>query len=200
MTWNDASLRELRELTLHPNVVAIGEIGLDYYRDYAPPDHQIRIFRQQLELAGEAGLPAVIHNRLAQADLWPILSGWQRELSASSNHLANRPGVLHSFDGEWAWAQEAIECGFYLGVGGPVTYKNAPDRRQLVAQLPLDAILLETDAPYLTPHPFRGRRNEPAHITWIAEKIAELHDQQVSFVAEQTSRNADRLLLWGAAN
>jgi TatD DNase family protein len=195
-SWNDTSLKELRELVQHPNVVAVGEIGLDFYWDSTPHDLQVSVFRQQLELAADVDLPVVIHNRLAQADLWPIVSAWQEDLEAASSGIALRPGVLHSFDGTMDWAREAVDRHFYFGIGGPVTFKNAPDRRQLVTQLPIDTILLETDAPYLTPHPFRGRRNEPAHIVWIAEKIAELHDQPLSLIAEQTSRNAERLFLW----
>lgn len=195
-SWNDSSHRDLRELTQHPNVVAVGEIGLDYYWDSTPHNIQTSVFRQQLELAGEVGLPVIIHNRLSQADLWPILSAWQAELEITSNELAQRPGVLHAFDGSVEWAQEAIDRHFYLGIGGPVTFKNALDRRQLVSQLPVATLLLETDTPYLTPHPFRGRRNEPAHIVWIAEKIAELHDISLNAIAEQTSQNAERLFLW----
>lgn len=196
--WNEDSLNTLRELARHPKAAAIGEIGLDYYRDRAPRPVQRAVFQAQLELAAELGLPLVIHNREALEDVWAALSGWQAELARRGLPLANRPGVLHSYDGPAAPARQAAEHGFFIGVSGPVTFKNAPDRHQLVASLPLEQLLIETDAPYLTPHPYRGRRNEPAYVAFVAEKIAELHQVTVEKVSQATWDNAAQLFNWGA--
>ena len=195
-TWSEHSLSELRELASHPKAVAIGEIGLDYYRDRSPRPLQRQVFRAQLELAGELGLPVVIHNREATDDLWAELSAWQTELSSASSALTQHPGVLHSFDGSDSFARQAISSGFFIGISGPVTYKNARDRQELVTGLPLEHLLIETDAPYLTPHPYRGRRNEPAYVTLVAEKIAELHGQGVEAISRATWENAALLFGW----
>ncbi len=197
-SWDAGTLDALRELAKSPKVVAIGEIGLDYYREYAPHELQQQILRQQLELAAELGLPVSIHSRQSLDHLWSILRDWQRTLSQQGNRLAGRPGVLHSYEGDLETAQEAIEHNFAIGVSGPVTFKNAPDRQRLVANLSLENLLLETDAPYLTPHPHRGQRNEPAYIALIAAKVAELHDLPVSTIGEITTRNADHLFNWRA--
>ncbi len=195
-SWQTHTLDELRELACHPRVVAIGEIGLDYYRDRAPRELQQQVLLAQLELAVETGKPVVIHAREALSDLWPMLSSWQTALAGLQASLAERPGVLHSFDGSLEDAQRALAHGFLLGITGPVTYRNAPARQQLVAALPLAGLLLETDAPFLTPHPHRGKRNEPAYIPLIAEKIAELQALPISVIAATTTSNANRLFGW----
>jgi TatD DNase family protein len=196
-TWDAHSLAGLRELAEHPKVVAIGEIGLDYYRDRSPRPLQRQVFRAQLELAGELGLPVVIHNRESTEDLWAELAAWRSELARAGAGLAQRPGVLHSFDGSAPFALQAISNGFFIGISGPVTYKNALERQTVVASLPLDHLLIETDAPYLTPHPYRGRRNEPAYVALVAEKIAALHDQTVDEIVQATWENAALLFGWG---
>lgn len=195
--WDEAALAELRSLARHSKVVALGEIGLDYYRDYAPQALQKKAFQAQLELAGEAGLPVIVHSRQAMEDLLSILRDWCSRLRDSSNPLAERPGVLHSFEGTLEAAQEAMRLNFYIGVSGPVTFKNAPDRQAMIAALPLERLLIETDAPFLSPHPLRGRRNEPANVRFIAEKIADLHHQSISSVAQITTENAAKLFAWG---
>ncbi len=177
-------------------VVAIGEIGLDYYRDRAPRAAQRQAFLEQLELAAERNLPVVIHNRQASADLLEILAAWQAGLAGSGSPLASRPGVLHSFAGDLETAWAAIEINFYVGITGPVTFRNAQNLERVVAGLPLDRLLIETDAPFLAPHPFRGQRNEPAYVRLIAEKIADLHRLPVVAVAEATTANAKRLFGW----
>ncbi len=196
MTWEANTLSELRRLATHPKVVAIGEIGLDYYWDRAPADLQQEVLRRQLDLATELSLPVVIHNREAGDDLLPILVEWQRDLSETGGPLAENPGVLHSFSGDQAMAEAALKAGFFLGFTGPVTFKNAPDLQGLVTGLPLDRILIETDAPFLTPHPHRGQRNEPAHVRLVADKIASLKGLSVEQVASQTWLNAKRLFRW----
>jgi TatD DNase family protein len=200
LSWASNTLQELRDLASHPNVAAIGEIGLDYFRDRAPRELQIKIFREQLELAAERKLPVVIHNRDAVEDIWDVLAAWQEDLAREDNEIAARPGVLHSYDGTADLSEDAFNHHFYFGVSGPVTFKNARTRQEMIARLPLEALLIETDAPFLTPHPHRGQRNEPAYVALIVDKLADLHNQPVNLIAERTSRNADRLFQWGAVD
>lgn len=196
--WDESSLAALRDLTQHPKAVALGEIGLDYYRDRSPRPLQRQVFREQLNLAAERGLPVVVHNRESADDLWAELSAWQAALERAGLPLAKRPGVLHSYDGPLTIAQPAIQKGFFIGVSGPVTFKKAIERQEAAANLPLDHLLIETDAPYLTPHPYRGRRNEPAYVAYVAEKLAELRQQPLDSVVKMTWENAARLFDWGA--
>ncbi len=197
--WHAGSLAELKDLAGHPKVVAIGEIGLDYYRDNTPQPLQREVLAAQLELAADLGKPVVVHNRQAFSDLWPALEHWQAALERRGSPLGQAPGVLHSFEGTLPMALQAIERHFYIGIGGPVTFRNAAERQELAKGIPLDRILLETDAPFLTPQPHRGQRNEPSYVIFIAEKIAQLRAQSLHFVAEATTQNADRLFAWGAA-
>lgn len=198
------TLKGLRELAASPKVVAVGEIGLDYYWDAAPHDLQQRVLRAQLDLAAELGLPVVIHLREkgdapegpCAADLLNMLEKWVAGLRSRNEPLAERPGVLHSFSGSLATARQAIRLGFYIGVTGPVTYPKAIARRALVAALPLDRLLIETDSPFLAPVPQRGRRNEPAFVRHIADKIAEIQSCSAEEVAAQTTANAMRLFRW----
>ncbi len=194
--WSPNTLKELESLARHPKVRAIGEIGLDYYRDRTPANLQKVVFQDQLGLAAQLNLPVIIHNRQALHDLWPILSDWQTMLSNSDSPLSNRPGVLHSYDGDLETALLAIRHHFLIGVSGPVTFKNATERQLLFTTLPLESLVLETDAPFLTPHPFRGKRNEPARVLNIAQKLAELKLLPLEEIALQTSRNAETLFRW----
>ena len=195
-TFDQNTLPRLRELASHPKVVAIGEIGLDYYRDRAPREVQQRIFRLQLDLAAELGLPVVIHNRQATADVLKGLTEWQTQLVEAGSALAKRPGVLHSYSDNEENGRRAIKINFYIGITGPVTFRNAPELQQVVASLPVEHLLIETDAPFLAPHPLRGGRNEPALVRLVAEKVAELNSCPVSEIALVTSENAGRLFNW----
>jgi TatD DNase family protein len=196
---------EVKELAKHPKVVAIGEIGLDYYwvKEDEKRAFQGEILKRQLAFAQTVSKPVVIHMReesdawfgQASADLLEILTEWQRNLQ--NHQLAEKPGVLHSFNGNLQTAQKAIDLNFYIGVTGPVTYKNAEEKRQIIRQLPLERLLIETDAPFLTPVPHRGKRNEPAFVAYIADKIAEIHKTTREQVGEITSMNAARLFGWG---
>jgi len=151
-SWTPELFQSIRELAQQPKVVAIGEIGLDYFRQHTSFDQQQTMFKAQLKLAGELGLPVVIHNRESTHDLMAILSDWHQELVNTQNPLAERPGVLHSYSADLETALAAIEMNFYIGISGPVTFTNAPDRKSVTKNLPLDHLLLETDAPYhLTP-------------------------------------------------
>jgi TatD DNase family protein len=176
----------LRELAAHPKVVAIGEIGLDYYRNLSPHDAQQRAFEAQLELAAELGLPVIIHNRDATEDAFARLRDWVARANG-------RRGVLHSYSAGPEWLEQATQLGFFIGISGPVTYPKAKQLQQVAREVPLDRLLVETDAPFLTPAPFRGRRNQPAYVQYVAEKIAALRDVPVEQIGRQTTRNVIRL-------
>lgn len=199
------TLDELRKISAHPKVKAIGEIGLDYYWDAAAREIQKKALKEQLNLAAELELPVVIHLREkgdavdgpCAEDAMSILENWAAGLGAEKEALRKNPGVLHSFSGSLETAQRAIGLNFYIGITGPVTFKNAQRKQEMVAQLPLEHLLIETDAPYLTPHPHRGKRNEPAFVCEIADKIAQLQSQSQEEVATVTTSNAARLFSWG---
>jgi len=178
-----AALDELEELVKRSEAVAIGEIGLDYYRDLSPRDVQRRAFREQLDLARRFGLPICLHNRESTDDLLAIL----RE--AGDAHR----GVVHSFLGDAELAREFLDLGLHLGIGGPVTYPKNGAVREAVRVVPPERLLVETDSPYLTPVPYRGRRNEPLYVAYVAEEIAALKGIDVEDVAARTTENAARL-------
>jgi TatD DNase family protein len=187
--WTEAAAGELRQLAGQTGVVAIGEIGLDYYRDRSPRPAQRRAFDGQLALAAELDLPVVIHNRDASADIGAALRAW-------SAGTRRRSGVLHAFSGDWPLAEAATQAGFLLGLAGPLTYKNADGLRAGVQTVAPDRLVLETDAPYLAPVPYRGKRNEPAFVRLVAEAAARLLDIPSAELAETTSSNADTLFGW----
>ena len=203
----DSSLTTFAQNNATKKIVAIGEIGLDYYWVKEPDKRaqQRGVLKQQLRLAQEVNKPVVIHMReendtwfgQASVDLLEILAEWHNELQSKNHPLAEKPGVLHSFNGNLETAQKAIALSFYIGVTGPVTYKNAEEKRQIIRQLPLERLLIETDAPFLTPVPHRGKRNEPAFVAYIADKIAEIHMTTSEQVAEVTTTNAACLFGWG---
>jgi TatD DNase family protein len=192
-TLDGAALAELRELAGRPKVVAIGEIGLDFYCDLSPRDVQRRAFRAQLAWAAQLGKPVIIHDREAHDEVMAILEPWARGLAGSV--LEGRAGVLHSFSGELPMAERAIELGFYISISGPVTYQNARRLPEIVAALPLDRLLVETDCPYLPPHPYRGQRNEPAYVQLVAQRIAAIRGVPVEEIAAATTENAERIFL-----
>jgi TatD DNase family protein len=196
LTWDDESLSDLRVLAKHSKVVAIGEIGLDYYRDRTPKDVQKQIFVEQLELAAELGLPVVIHCREAMPDMLEILSDWKTGLEEAHSRLVRYPGVLHSFSGTEMDAEKIQKMNFLIGITGPITFQKAVVLQELVIRLPLRSILIETDAPFLTPHPFRGKRNEPGRVKLVAEKIADLHQEAYNTVTKTTAANAAELFGW----
>lgn len=170
--------------------VAVGEIGLDYYWHDSPPDVQARALEAQLDLAARHQLPVIIHNRDASEDVMAILERWSNGLSGD---LKNRPGVLHSFSGSRAIAERALAAGFYLGFTGPITFRNADETRSVAAMVPLDRLLIETDSPFLAPAPHRGKRNEPAYVRYVAERLALLKGISLAELAASTTANAERL-------
>lgn len=183
-------LADLRALAAEPKVVAIGEIGLDYYWDRSPRDRQLIAFEQQLELAAILELPVIIHNRDASEDVLAALERWVPGLPPA---LKGRPGVLHSFSAPPYIAELALALGFYLGFTGPITYKKADDVRAAARLTPLDRILVETDGPFLAPVPFRGQRNEPAYIPHIVRQLAEVKTLSEAEAGAATLSNAQRL-------
>jgi len=181
-TFDAQVTKQLRKLSADPKVVAIGEIGLDYYRDLSPRSTQRDVFVKQIELANDFDLPVIIHNRESTKDMLAILR-------------KHRPksGVIHSFLGDIDLAREFMELGLCLGIGGPLTFKKNDILRDAVSQIPLDRILLETDCPYLTPVPYRGKRNEPVYVRYVAEEIARIKAIPVENVAATTTESARQL-------
>ncbi len=174
------SLQQLRELLARPKVVALGEIGLDFFRDRSPRDCQRHAFRQQIRLAKEVGKPIIVHDRDAHDEVLQIL---QEEDAATVG------GVLHCFSGDLEMAQKCLDLGFYLSFPGTITYPKNDSARDVVKAVPIDRMLVETDCPYLTPQQFRGKRNEPAYVRYTAEKVAEIKGLTSADVARVTSRN-----------
>ncbi|MFP3359033.1 TatD family hydrolase [Planococcus sp. SIMBA_143] len=179
----DKDLEWIEQLAAHEKVVGIGETGLDYHWDKSPRDIQQQIFRKQIQLAKRVKLPIIIHNREATEDVLTIL----REEDAQEVG-----GVMHCFGGSVETAQESIKMNFMISLGGPVTFKNAKKPKEVAAEIPLEHLMIETDAPYLAPHPYRGKRNEPSYVPLVAEEIARLKELPVETVAEATTENAKR--------
>ncbi len=188
--FEPAMIERLGELAAQARIVSIGEIGLDYYWDKSPKHKQVQAFEAQLALAARLELPVIIHNRNASEDTIPILEDWAKTLPPA---LRERPGVLHSVSAPQELAERALACGFYLGFTGPITYKNAEETRRLAAATPLDRILVETDGPFLTPVPHRGKRNEPAYIPLIVERLAAVKQISTEAMGQVTTDNAVRL-------
>jgi len=181
-------LRQLAELAEEAKVVAIGEIGLDFYRNSSPRQQQLEAFQQQLDLAAELGMPVVIHCRQAHKETLDILSRWVETISPSANN--GRPlGVLHCFSGDTHLAERYIKMGFLISLPGSVTYPSAQDKVEVARWIPLDKLLVETDSPFLTPQLYRGRRNEPSYIPLIVDKIAQIKGLSVETMAQATAAN-----------
>jgi len=194
-SWDQRAEEALELLSSLNKVVAIGEIGLDYYRDRAPKEIQKIVFQHQLRLANRRELPVVIHTRNKHpgdrsciADIIDILSMWEP--------CRQSPGVVHSYSGNIEEAQQLISMGYFLGITGPVTYKNAETLRMVVAAVPLENILIETDGPFLSPQQKRGQRNVPSYVRFVADKIAEIRDLPLEVVISQVRRNAAQLFQW----
>ena len=175
----------LKPLAVQREVVAIGEIGLDYHYDFSPRDAQRDAFARQLDLAGELGLPVIMHCREAEEDLVEILRG---------RYDVSRTGVVHCFTGTYDVGARLIDqFGVFLGIGGAVTFKKAEELHEAVARLPLDRLVLETDCPFMTPAPHRGKRNEPAYLTLTCRRVAELRGAPEAEIVSMTTANARRL-------
>lgn len=181
----DEDLDMLEEMALNnPKVVAIGEIGLDYHYDFSPREVQKERFIQQLELAAKLKLPVIIHNRESHGDMMNILEEKKNILTG---------GVMHCYSGSWEMAERLLDLGFYISLAGPVTFKNAKRAVEVAKKIPLDRLLIETDSPYLTPVPHRGKRNDPGYVKFVAEKIGELRGLSGEEVGRITKENGMRL-------
>ena len=179
----EADYEQLAKWAAQPKVVAIGETGLDYYYDWSPRDVQQAVFIKHIDLARQLGKPLIIHDRDAHGDLMTIVRKEARSLT----------GVFHCFSGSLEMAREVIKLGFYVSIAGPVTFDKSMKLKEIAAAVPLEKLLVETDSPYLTPHPWRGRRNEPAHVRLVAEEVARLRQLPLEAVAEATTANVRRL-------
>ncbi|MBP3888302.1 MAG: TatD family hydrolase [Cellulosilyticum sp.] len=178
----EANIEEMRRLAQNAKVVAIGEIGLDYYYDNSPREDQRKWFKVQLELAKELDLPVIIHSRDASQETFDIIM-----------ESGVKEGVIHCFSGSYELAKEYVKRGFYLGIGGSLTFKNAKKTVEVVEGIDLDHILIETDCPYLTPVPHRGERNDSSYLKFVVEKIAEIKGISTDEVAQVSSENAKKL-------
>ena len=177
--FNDDVAKEMMELAKNKKVVAVGEIGLDYYWDKTFIDVQKKVFKTQIEIANILNLPVVVHDREAHGDTYEILE-----------QMGAKKVLMHCFSGSVEFAKRCIDKGYYIALGGVVTFKNAKKVRQVAKEIPLDYIMLETDAPYLAPHPYRGQQNEPKYIVFSAKEIAAIKDTALSEVESITTKNA----------
>jgi TatD DNase family protein len=183
-TINAETYSLLRELADDDNVVAIGEIGLDFYRNLSSQEIQVQHFREQLWLAREVSLPVIIHDREAHQKVLQILQEEKAETMG---------GVIHCFSGDWEMAKACLDMGFYISIPGTITFKKSEEYHKLVRDLPLDRMLVETDCPFLAPHPFRGKRNEPAYVQYVAKAVAGIKGLGCEAFAEITTQNAQKL-------
>jgi len=181
---DDQTYPTLRHLCRNEKVKAYGEIGLDFYRNLSPRDVQLKRFREQIELAKELRLPIVVHDREAHQETLEILK---------SEKADECGGIIHCFSGDYEMAKECIDMGFYISIPGSITFKNAEKFREIIQRLPLESLLVETDAPFLAPVPFRGKRNEPSYVRYTAQKVAEIKKVSFEKVAELTTENALRV-------
>lgn len=180
-TYNSEVESLMKQLAKNPKVVAIGEIGLDYYWDKSFIDLQKEVFIKQIELANKLKLPIVVHDREAHKDCFDILK----------EHNIGSKVVLHCFSGSVEFMRECVKEGWYIALGGVVTFKNAIKMKEVAKEVPLDKLVLETDSPYLTPVPFRGKENKPAYVRYVAEEIANLRGVNISEIINITTRNAE---------
>jgi TatD DNase family protein len=180
----DEAMNALKRIAASPKVVAVGETGLDYYYNYSPRETQRQVFCRFIHLARETGLPIVVHEREAAREVAELLN---------SEGGGNLQGVIHCFTGDCAAAERYLHMGFYLSFTGIITFKNADGLREVVRKVPLERMLVETDSPYLTPVPHRGKRNEPAYVRFVAEAIARIKDTSLEQVANATTANVRAL-------
>lgn len=184
-SYNEEAENKIKELLKHKKIIAVGEIGLDYYWDKSQIEKQKEIFERQILIAKQAQKPILVHDREAHLDSFEILK---------KTNAAETGVVMHCFSGSPEFAQQCINEGFYIALGGVVTFKNAKKVKEVAKTVPLDKLLLETDAPYMTPVPFRGKENQPAYVKFVAEEIAKLRGVSFEEIAEATTANAKKLL------
>jgi TatD DNase family protein len=192
-SWDSTFSSTLAELAKRGGVVAIGEIGLDFYRNLSTKNNQAYAFREQLNLAAEFGLPVIIHNREATVEIMHELRHWVTDINSA--HQSNA-GVLHAFSADLNTALEAIQAGFYIGIAGPISFKNSGVLQNVAGSIPISRVLTETDSPFLTPHPHRNRRNEPANVVVVAEHLSRIIKRDYDTTVKVTSQNAAKLFGW----
>lgn len=183
-TFGEHELKALHMLAAEEKVVGLGEIGLDYYRNHFSKEKQQEAFRLQLDLAGRLGLPVIIHDREAHEDVLKIIQ---------EEDVLETGGIMHCFSGDWAMAKKCMDNNLFIAIGGAVTFKNSPELKEVAKKIPRDRLLLETDCPFLSPEPRRGKRNEPGNVRLVAEYLAGLRDTPVEDLAYWTTLNALRL-------
>lgn len=181
---NEDVMNTFIEMAKDKKVIGIGEIGLDYYYDNSDRETQKLWFREQIRLAKELDLPYIVHDRDAHEDVFRIMK---------EEHCSGTRGILHCYSSSVEMAREFIKLGFYISLGGPVTFKKSKTPKLVAREVPIDRLLIETDCPYLTPEPFRGKRNEPKYVRYVAEEIARIREVQVSEIAEKTKSNFKNL-------
>lgn len=182
--FKEEDILELKELAKNKKVVAIGEIGLDYYYDNSPRDIQRKVFKRQMDLAYELNLPVAIHSRDATGETFEILSEYKGKVK----------GIIHCYTGAIEMAKRYIDLGYYISIAGPVTFKNARVVKEMAEEVPISRLLIETDSPYMAPTPFRGKRNEPKYVRYVAEEIAKLKDMDVDELIAITRQNTVDIL------
>jgi len=186
-------ISEIIKLAAHPKVVAIGEIGLDFHRDYAPRDSQYEVIRQQLEIAAETDLPVIIHSRDSHPEMLALLGEWVSRYPA---HGRNGHGVIHCFAGDKATAARFLDLGFYISFGAYIGYPKPNTSAGTIKSIPQDKLLVETDCPFLSPQKYRSKRNEPAYIPLIAQTLAKIRQEPFEEIARATTANAACLFGW----
>jgi len=189
----EGELKQIESWLDHPKVVAIGEIGLDYYWETVSPEEQKYRLSRQLRIASDLGLPIIVHNRNAMPDLYPLVAEWSKDRAGQSYASGKLLGVFHSFSEDHPWAEKLVDIGFLIGVSGVITFPNARKIKNVVRSISLTQLLLETDAPYLCPQPFRGKRNEPAYLVYVLREVASILSASEETVAETTTKNAQTL-------
>lgn len=182
-TWTDKALEEIKNLSSHPKIIGIGEIGLDYYWDTSYVELQKEIFIKQIQLANELNLPINVHDREAHKDTFDIIKKYNK----------NSKVVLHCFSGSLEFAKECVKEGWFISLGGVVTFKNAKKMKEVAQNIDENFLLLETDAPYLAPHPYRGKTNQPAYVKLVAEEIALIKNTSLEYIKELTNKNTQKV-------
>ena len=183
--WNGKTADHIRKALEKPKMLAVGEIGLDYHYDFSPRDAQKKVLDEQLSIAADLDLPVILHDREAHGDMMDILRAHKKGLK----------GIMHCFSGSWETAKECLDLGLYVAFGGALTFKNAVRPIEVAQRIPLDRLLIETDCPYMTPVPFRGKRNDPSFILLTLDKLSEIRKEDKETIADALYRNA--LMVYG---
>ena len=181
--WTDDLIDKIKECAKSPKIVGIGEIGLDYYWDKSFNDLQKEVFIKQINLANELNFPISVHDREAHKDSFDILTEFNK----------NSIVIMHCFSGSVEMMKECVKYGWYIAIGGVVTFKNAKKMKDVAVEVPLERLMLETDSPYLTPVPYRGKTNQPAYVRYVAEEVAKLRNESIENIMQVTSQNAEKV-------